>query len=69
MGSSLEVFLFLAALGLALLSAGSLSLWPGLLTAVASLVKEHGLWVLGLQELQHTSSVVVARELQSTDSH
>ena len=30
-----------------------------LLTAVASLVEEHGLQVLGLQELQHVGSAVV----------
>ena len=35
----------------------------GLLIAVASLAAEHGLWARGLQQLQHTGSVVVAHGL------
>ena len=35
-----------------------------LLTAGASLIAEHGLQVLGLQELQHVGSAVVARGLR-----
>ena len=41
---------------------------PGLLIAVASLVAGHGLWVLGLQQLQHTGSVVAAHRLWSIGS-
>ena len=40
----------------------------GLLIAVTSLVVEHGLQVRGLQQLQHTGSVVVARRLSSCGS-
>ena len=39
-----------------------------LLIVGASLFAEHGLSVHGLQQLQHASSVVVARRLQSTGS-
>ena len=40
----------------------------GLLTAVASLVVEHGLQVHGLQQLWHAGSAVVAHRLQSAGS-
>ena len=55
-----KICLFLVALGLhcctpTLVAAGGgySSLVRGLLLAVASLVAEHGFWVLGLQRLQH----------------
>ena len=65
---------FLAALGLRCCAwaFSSCSKWGllfvalhGLLIAVASLVAEHGLQASGLQQLQHTVSVVVARGLSS----
>ena len=71
------IYLFLAALGLrrcarAFSSCGEQGLLFAavrrLLTAVASLVAEHGLQARGLQQLWHTGSVVVARGLQSTGS-
>ena len=73
----LFIYLFLAALGLrccmwAFSGCGERGLLfiavYGLLTAVASLVVEHRLQAHGLQQLQHTGSVVVARGLQSAGS-
>ena len=69
--------LFLAALGLccctrAFSSCGEQGLLfvavRGLLTAVASLVAEHGHQARGLQQLWHVGSVVVARGLSSCGS-
>ena len=69
--------LFLAALGLcccaqAFSSCGEQGLLfvevCGLLIEVASLVAEYRLQARGLQQLQHTGSVVVTRRLQSTGS-
>ena len=71
------LILFLAALGLcccmqAFSSCGEQGLLfvvvCGLLIVVASLVAEHRLQACGLQQLQHTGSVVVARGLQSAGS-
>ena len=38
----------------------------GLLTAAASLVADHGLYMPGFQELQHVGSVVVVHGLSSS---
>ena len=69
-----KFYLFLAALGLRCCAwaFSSCSKWGlrfitvhGLLIAVASLVAEHELYARGLQELQHTGSVVAARGSQA----
>ena len=71
------IYLFLAEMGLHFCMRGFSSCGErgllfvavrGLLTAVASLVAEHGLQACGLQQLWHMGSVVVARGLQSTGS-
>ena len=71
------IYLFLAALGLrccvqAFSSCGEqgplFAVLCGPLTAAASPVVEHGLQVRGLQQLQHTGSVVAVPGLQSTGS-
>ena len=67
------IYLFLAALGLCcFVQAFSSGEWEllfisvlGLLVAVASLVAERGPWVLGLQLLRLSGSVVVAHGLMS----
>ena len=74
---SLFIYLFLAALVLrccawAFSSCSERGLLfvvvHGLLIAVASFVVEHGFQARRLQQLWHTASVVVARELQSAGS-
>ena len=71
------IYLFLAVLGLscctqAFSSCGERGLLfvavCGLLTAVASLVAEHGLQARRLQQLWHAGSVVVAHRLQNVGS-
>ena len=71
------LFIYLAALGLccctwAFSSCGEQGLLfgavHGLLIAVASLVAEHGLQARGLQQLQHTGSVVAACGPQSAQA-
>ena len=74
---NLFIYLFLAALGLCCCtrpfsSCGERGLLfvavRGLLTAVVSLVAEHGLQARGLQQLWHVGSAVVARGFQSAGS-